>query len=207
MHYTTEEEELFRSSGEKSECMGILHMLSFQKYNKLSVWCNIPVIVLSSAIGFITTLDLFHGQTIMLGTLSIFVSLIKSVENYFSITTRAEAHRITSLNYHKIAKLIEVQLALKREDRIQAIDLLDVITNDIANLRESEPSIDDDIIKRFNQKYGKEITSKPSIVNGLTQIKICQTTASDAEIQVTLHDDSAASLAGTVSSVPKPRWK
>jgi hypothetical protein len=206
MKYTTEEEELFKSNGEKAECMAILHQLSYQKYNRLSIATNVPVILLSSVVGFITTLNMFSGQEIMLGTLSLMVGFIKSLENYFSLTTRAEAHRITGLSYAKISKLIEVQLTLKREDRIVADDLLHVITNDVAALRESEPIIDNDIIRMFNKKYDKDLTCKPSIVNGLTEIKIAQLSQKDATIQVNV--DEEASMSSTIQSqIQRPRWK
>ena len=215
MIYTEEEELLYKKSGEQCECMGILHQLSQKKYNMFSIATNIPVIVLSSAIGFISSLQLFNNQNVMLGVLSILVSLVKSLDNYFDFTRRAENHRLTSLNYSKIAKLIEIQLTLKREDRIDAEDLLNIISNDVASLRESEPTIDKDIINTFNKKYYKDLTSKPSIANGLTDIKIYRSKTCTAETQVDIEVESEVESEPELNQKPEtpevprrlPIWK
>jgi hypothetical protein len=206
MIYTDEEELLFKKAGEQAECMAILHNLSNILYSKASVWTNVPVIVLSSVIGFLSTVDLFNNQNLMLGVLSILVSLIKSLDNYFDYTKRAEAHRITSLNYMKIARLIEIQLTLKREDRVSAEDLLSIILNDIASLRESEPQINNSIIKKFNDRYSQDLTCKPSIVNGLTDIKIYKATCKDATLQVVIpNEEENASVSPTVATTSRPQ--
>jgi hypothetical protein len=102
----------------------------------------------------------------------------------------------------RIARLIEIQMTLRREDRISAEDLLSIITNDVASLRESEPAIHQSIIRAFNQKYSKDLTSKPSIVNGLTDIRIYQPTKTEASIQVAVpvEDDTAASVSPTIAT-------
>lgn len=204
MIYTAEEEALFKKSGEECECMSILHNLSHLYYSKLSVWTNVPVIILSSCIGFLSTVDLFKNQNLMLGVLSISVSIIKSLDSFFDYTRRCEAHRITGLSYMKIAKLIEIQLTLRREDRLNAEDLLGVINNDVATLRESEPAINQNIIKLFNQKYSKEITHKPNLVNGLTNIQIFKSSQNDQSTQI----DILENIESPVSPVTQKReWK
>ena len=67
--YTDELESLFKSECEKSECLAILHSQSYIKYSRFSVAINIPVIILSSFVGFISNInvkangkDVFNGQ-------------------------------------------------------------------------------------------------------------------------------------------------
>lgn len=210
MLYTDEEEQLFKKAGEQAECMAILHNMSNLLFSKASVWTNVPVIVLSSVIGFLSTVDLFKDQNLMLGVLSILVSLIKSLDNYFDYTKRSEGHRITSLNYMKIARLIEIQLTLKRDDRISADDLLSLILNDVSALRESEPQIQNSIIKQFNIRYKTDITNKPSIVNGLTDIKVYKPKAVEQEVQVEVSvEEDRASVSPTITSDRRPvrEWR
>lgn len=96
------------------------------------------------------------------------------MDSYFDYTKRCESHRIVSLSYKKISKLIQLQLSLEREHRIDPQDLLDIIKNDLQNLQDAEPMIDQDIIRQFNNKYKDEPTAKPSITNGLTQVKVVE---------------------------------
>ena len=170
--YTDEFENLLKDESEKAESMGILHSMSSQKYNYLSIFINIPVIVLSSIIGFLSPLNLFNNQAIFLGSLSILVAILKTIDNYFDWTKRSEGHRITGLNYTKISKLIQIQLSLEKECRIVANDLLTIITTDLQNLKDAEPAIPSDIIKKFKEKYKNETTARPAIANGLTNVVI-----------------------------------
>lgn len=172
IRYTNETEKLFKEEAEKSEGMSILHDRSFKKYTWYSVIINIPVIVLSSIVGFITTIDMFESQNYMIGGLSIFIAIIKTLDSYFSWTSRAENHRIMSLAYIKISKFIQIQLSLERHNRIEASDMLKIIQNDLQNLRESESPIDEDIIVWFNNTHMEINIKKPAICNGLTEITI-----------------------------------
>jgi hypothetical protein len=170
--YTDEFENLLKEESEKAESMGILHSMSSQKYNYLSIFINIPVIVLSSIIGFLSPLSLFPNQAIFLGSLSILVAILKTIDNYFDWTKRGEGHRITGLNYNKISKFIQIQLSLEKECRIIANDLLTIITTDLQNLKDAEPCIPQDVIKTFKIKYKDETTALPPIANGLTKVII-----------------------------------
>ena len=172
IQYTNDFEDLLKNESEKAEAMSILHTKASQKYNNLSVLINIPVIILSAVIGFLSPLSLFPNQPIFIGAVSIFIAILKTLDSYFDFTKRTETHRMTSLSYVKISKWLQIQLSLEKDFRIKASDLLDTITNDIENIRNAEPNIDKGIIEEFNLQYKEEKTSKPAICNGLTEVKI-----------------------------------
>lgn len=172
IHYSREFEILLKEEAEKAECMSILHNHSYEKYQDYSVRINIPVIILSSVIGFLSPISLFPNQGLLLGTLSIGVAVMKTMDNFFDFTKRCECHRMTALNYIRISKFIQLQLSLEKDCRVAPVDLFKMIQNDIQNIRDSEPLIPQDIINRFNEKHKDEPTAKPSITNGLTTIQI-----------------------------------
>jgi hypothetical protein len=170
--YSEDFENLLKSEAEKAESMSLLHLKSYEKFSFLSIILNIPVIIISSIIGFLSPLNLFSQQAILLGSLSIFVAILKTIDNYFDLTKRCETHRMTGLNYSRVSKWIQLQLSLERDCRVNPKDLFDIISNDLQNIREAEPIIPDDIIKVFNNKYRNEPTAKPAITNGLTLVKV-----------------------------------
>jgi hypothetical protein len=181
--YTDELESLFKSECEKSECLAILHSQSYIKYGRYSVAINIPVIILSSFVGFISNIHLFVDQNIFLGAMSLLVSLMKTLDSYFDFTKRCENHRLTSLSYGRIAKLIQIQLSLERENCIAPNDLLSVITHDLQNLKDSEPVIDADIVETFKEKYKDYAhVSRPSVCNGLTTITIVKPSSTKPDV-------------------------
>lgn len=197
--YSDEFETLLKEEAEKSESMSILHTKSYQKYNKFSVIVNVPVIALSAIIGFLSPLDLFSKQMIFLGALSIFVSILKTLDSYFDYTKKSECHRMTSLNYIRISKWIQLQLSLERNCRVNAKDLYDIISNDLQAIRESAPDITKDIIREYNIQYKDENTAKPAICNGLTNVKINKKT-------IEIKPDEKINIVDikTISKIPPP---
>ena len=172
--YNTNLEKLLKENSEECESLSILHRMSYEKYNTRSNYINIPVIILSSAIGFITGIDLQYAQmNIILGVGSVFVGIIKSVDTYFQLAKRAESHRICSLQFSQISKKMQVELTLHRNQRMTAENMMNIIKTDIKNMQDIAPLIDDDIINIYNAKYRKyKRVKKPNFVNGLTDVVV-----------------------------------
>ena len=172
--YNTELEQLLKENSEECESLSILHRMSYEKYNNRSNYINIPVIILSSAIGFITGIDLqYDKMNIILGVGSVFVGIIKSVDTYFQLAKRAESHRICSLQFSQISKKLQIELTLHRRQRATAENMMNIVKTDIKNMQDIAPLIDDDIIEIYNGKYRRyKRVKKPNFVNGLTEVKV-----------------------------------
>lgn len=175
--YDTDLEILLKENAEECESLSLLHRLSYEKYNTFSNIINVPVIILSSAIGFATGIEIgYDKMNIILGVGSIFVGIIKSIDSYFALPKRAECHRICALQYAQFNKRIAVELALKREQRQNPKDMLAVIKTDMKNLADIAPLIDDDIIQKFRKRYedntGHFATHTANITNGLSPVMI-----------------------------------
>ena len=174
IRYNSELEQLLKDNSEECESLSILHRISYEKYYRRSNYINIPVIILSSAIGFITGIDLqYDKMNIILGIGSVFVGIIKSVDTYFQLAKRAESHRICSLQFSQIYKKIQIELTLNRSQRASAENMMNIVKTDIKNMQDIAPLIDDDIVAQYNEKYRRyKKVKKPNFVNGLTEVKI-----------------------------------
>lgn len=174
IRYNSELEQLLKENSEECESLSILHRISYEKYYRRSNYINIPVIILSSAIGFITGIDLqYDKMNIILGIGSVFVGIIKSVDTYFQLAKRAESHRICSLQFSQIYKKIQIELSLNRTQRVSAENMMNIVKTDIKNMQDIAPLIDDDIVAQYNEKYRRyKKVKKPNFVNGLTEVKI-----------------------------------
>lgn len=175
--YTDEFENFLKSECEKMECMALLHMFDSNLNRKKSNYINIPIIILSSMIGILTASNILievPQSALILGGLSIFTSILKSIDSYKGYSKLAETHRMTSLSYSKIMKYIQVQLSLERDSRISAKDILGMVVNELESIQMAEPSISTNIINKFKQLYPEDKYSnkRPSILNGLSIIKI-----------------------------------
>jgi len=172
--YNDDLERVLKEHAEECESLSILHRSSYEKFNRLSTAINIPIVVLSSAIGFATGIDIgYDKMNIILGVGGVFIGIIKTVDSYFQLAKRAESHRMCSLQFMQISKKIQIELALNRDQRISAKDMLQLIKTDIKNLQDIAPLIDFDVVKSYNEKYSKyRKVKKPNFVNGLTEVKV-----------------------------------
>ena len=156
-----------------------LHDRAQKKYNRLSNFINIPVIVLSTLAGSasIGSESLFAGfpqASVIIGLVSILVGILGTLQSYFNFEKRTESHKIASIQYYKVYNFIKIELSLPRKDRTNVSDFLKLIKEDLERLKEISPIIPDEIIAEYKVKFDipdyKDV-SKPEICNGLASIQ------------------------------------
>ena len=176
LKYDEKLEKLLKEQAEIAESLSILHRNAHRKYSRFTNWINIPVIVGSSVVGFTTGLDLseIKNMNVILGILSVFIGIIKSLDSYFQLGRISETHRMVSLSYSQINKKIAVELALNRKDRISPKDMLSIIKTDIKNLEDISPLLPEDVIINYQDEFGNkyEHIKKPNITNGLSPVEV-----------------------------------
>jgi hypothetical protein len=170
-------EALIKGLGEKALSLSWLHNRSEKRYSYWNNFLAIPAIVLSSVTA--TVGGTFAGdKTVSYVTTiaSIVVSVITTLNSYFSYAKRAESHRITAINYSKLYLQINIELSLPRKKRMNVKDFLKVVSEQIQRLNEIQPAIPDAVINDYNRKFKDEppTISRPEITNGLVDIKIYQ---------------------------------
>ena len=175
--YNPEFEQLLKENGDHSQVYSILHQMSHVKYRSLYDKCNIPLIVITAVIGFVTGIGLPYQYTnTALGAASVFVSILKSIISYLKLSERSENHRICSLQFAQISNEIKMELSLRRNQRQPAKMMLDIVKVKYKNLMEVAQLLDNDVIRRFREKYlshkqSSEI-SLPPVFSNIPGIKI-----------------------------------
>ena len=175
--YNPEFEQLLKENGDHSQVYSILHQMSHVKYRSLYDKCNIPLIIITAVIGFVTGIGLPYQYTnTALGAASVFVSILKSIISYLKLSERSENHRICSLQFAQISNEIKMELSLRRNQRQPAKMMLDIVKVKYKNLMEVAQLLDNDVIRRFREKYlshkqSSEI-SLPPVFSNIPGIKI-----------------------------------
>jgi hypothetical protein len=153
--------------------------MAYIKYKYRFDALNIPSIVLTAVIGFITGIGINYPYTgVILGAASVFVSIMKSITSYMKLNERSENHRICSLQFSQISNEIKIELSLRRKQRQPAKILLDVIKVKFKNLMEVAQLLDNDIIQQFRDKYLRSLeynesnVSLPPVFSNIPGIKI-----------------------------------
>jgi len=179
--WNTRLEEYFSSTGEKAHCLTWIHKQAEALYSKRRTFIDLPVIVLSGVLGFLSvgSSSMFSGaenmSSIGVGVGSLFVSVLNTIGSYFQWAKRAEGHRIASIQYAKLYRFLHIEMSLPRDERISPHDLLKTVKETYDRLQEISPLIPPDVLKEFREKFGDEKykdISKPEEANGLEKIVV-----------------------------------
>ena len=179
--YNKEIEFIIKKKGEESEVLSLLHLASHKKYKLIETYFNVPIITLTAIIGFVSALNMnYKWIHVIIGGLSLYVSLLKSYFSYLKISQKSENHRVSYLQYNQIANEIRIELALSPELRQPVSYLMKLITVKMKNLNEVSEIIENQIIQKFSILYTSSLEKqdiyerigKPSILNGLSEIII-----------------------------------
>lgn len=171
-------ETYFKQIGEICLCKSILHKRAQKLFNRRSTLIDIPVITLSTVAGTLSigSNSLFGEYesiaTKCIGLLSLIVSVLSTINSYFTWGKRTETHRLTSLEYIKLYDFIRVELRLQMQDRMEAGSMLKLIRNNIDRLTEMEPLVPSNLIRWFRYKFRDARVTRPAEVEHLQEIYI-----------------------------------
>lgn len=171
-------ERILSDEGERALCFTWLHAKSEKYYSRMSTYINLPVIILSTiagagSIGSSTLFTNSQAANIVIGTISLGVATLNTVESYFGWAKRSEAHRIAGTSYGKVYRFIQIELALPRSERIAAKDMLKIVREQCDRLQETSPQVPDNVIFEFKTKFSATTdVTKPEITNGLHPIHV-----------------------------------
>lgn len=171
-------EEYFAATGEKSHCLSWCHKKAEALYNQRKTYIDLPVIVISSVVGFLSvgSSQMFEDEmaaSVGLGIASLLVSVLNTTGTYFGWAKRAEGHRISAIQYSRLFRFLSIEMALPRDERMTPHDLLKYTKDQYDRLQEISPLIPPEIIEEFRKKFEKEKDiSKPEEANGLEKIVV-----------------------------------
>ena len=173
-------ERYFRETGEKAHALAWAHKRGEERYSKHKAYIDLPVIVLSSVVGFcsVGSESIFVGvpqaSSLVLGVASLFVSVLNTVGSYYGFAKRAEGHRLASIQYARLFRFLSIELALPREERMTGHDLLKYTKDAYERLQEVAPLIPLTVQEEFHRRFDEEKVAKPDELNGLSAISVFQ---------------------------------
>jgi hypothetical protein len=176
-------ETLLASIGDKANCMRWMHTQSQVYYDRWNFWLSVPSVTLTALAGA-TTIGLTQLNpvaqtyvTIAVGITTIATGVLTSINQLLKAPQCGEGHRIASIAYGKLYRVISNELALRRDQRTNAQEFLKIIRLEQDRLEESCPVIHSNIIRRFNKKVETNTTlEKPEIVGELDHIRVNMST-------------------------------
>lgn len=189
---------------EAEKCQGLswLHGKSELYYSKQNNRLQIPMIILSTIVGAasVGSSSLFPGfasvASMALGAVSILVSILGLLSTHYSFGKRAEGHKLGSVQYAQIHRMIHIEMALPRSQRMTPKQILRYIKDDLKRLMETLPRVPENIIENYKNEIipSSVDVSHPDITNGVHRVEACS-----AYPELTIRNDTPSSV-GSVKS-------
>jgi hypothetical protein len=112
-------------------------------------------------------------SSVGVGVVALLTAILSTIGSYFAWARRAEAHKISALNYSKLYRFLSVEMALPRRERLSPTELLKYVKTEYDRLSEISPLVPSVILDRFRERFSKltDITF-PEETNGLHGIEI-----------------------------------
>ena len=156
-----------------------MHTQSQIYYDRWNFWLTIPSVAFTALSGSacigLTRFDASAQETatIVVGAVTIVSGIMTSINQILKSAQFSEGHRLSSISYGKLFRVISNELALRRDQRTNAQEFLKVIRTEQDRLEESSPIIHGNIIRRFNAQVESNATlEKPEIVGELDHIHV-----------------------------------
>jgi hypothetical protein len=171
-------EAYFVKTGERSFGLSWLHKKAEEQFTLRKTPLELGTIIIGAVNGFISvgSNQIFSGwsySSIIIGLVSLFVSVLNTIQSYYSYGKRCEAHRIASIQYSKLYRYLSIEMSLPRDQRVSPHDLLKFTRDSYDRLNEIQPLVPNNIIQAFTEKFkdAKGICV-PEEVNGLEKIHV-----------------------------------
>lgn len=155
-----QQEDVLKKWGETAACYRYLHYKSYQKFKKLSFRFSLPIIIISTVTG---TASFAHETfpvswrnyvPLAIGTFNLIGGIMSTIQQFMKVNELLESHRVSSIQYGKLSRLIRLELSLPSADRTHSgKDMLEVCKLEYDRLIEQSPSIQENILKIFEIEF------------------------------------------------------
>lgn len=181
--WNTGQEELLKAISERSNCMRWLHTQCYYYFENANFFLTIPNVVLSTLNGGFTMslTSLFpdpQGQraaTTIIGLVSIFSAMLITMNQYIKSQQMMESHRAAALSQGKLYRMISNELALRRDQRSNALEFLRIVRLEQDRLENMSPNILPRVIEKFNIQFKDRDIEKPEVAGDLDEVVVNHT--------------------------------
>lgn len=174
--WSKEQERLMEEWSDIAKCYRWLHDQSEKIFHSKTLWISLPVIILTTLGGtanfgiqsMFTSEDQRKYASFTIGSISLIAGLLTTVGNYLRYPQLEESHRVASITWGKFQRLIEVELSMNPNDRMDSMDFLKICRADLDRLIEQSPPIPIEAISSFEYRFGAlPRLKKPDICGSL----------------------------------------
>jgi len=183
--WNTAHENLLASIADRCNCYRWMHSKCQAKWDTLNFYLTIPSIIMSTLVGsatiglpnLVSDTSGSKWATTSLGVLTLSTGILTSVNQYMKSSQMAEANRAAMSAYGKLYRVVSTELALRRDQRLDALSFLKTVRSELDRLQDTSPAILESVITEFKEEF-KDNTEleKPEIAGDLEHVLVNRTT-------------------------------
>jgi hypothetical protein len=160
--------------------MSWLHTKSEMLYSNYNNWLQIPSIIMSAVLGAasMSTTTIFPMSVVQasvaIGVLNICVSIAGILNTYFEFAKRSNGHKMGSVQYAQIHRMIHIEMSLPRDQRMAPKIILRYIKDDLKRLMEVLPRVPDKVVDMYKREIVPKSSnvSHPEVTNGIHPVVV-----------------------------------
>lgn len=173
------QETLLAAVADRANGMRWMHGLCHRVYTSWNFYLTVPAILMSTLAGSATIgmSSLFPGDkqqlaSNIIGCMTLSTGVLTTLNQYMKSSQLSETHRTSSVAYGKLHRIISSELALRRDQRPNALEFLKIIRAEQDRLQDTCPEIIESVIRSFRNAFkDREDLEKPEIAGDLDHVQ------------------------------------
>jgi hypothetical protein len=156
----TQQEAILKTWGEQASCYRYMHNKAFQKFKKLSMRFTLPIIVISTVTGTAnfaqeTFPDSWKALApVVIGGANLFSAILTTILQFLKVNELMESHRVSSIQFGKLSRVIRLQLTLPAYERNQnGKEFVEYCWSEYDRLIEQSPPVPKRIVNEFQNDF------------------------------------------------------
>jgi hypothetical protein len=166
-----QQSKLLKSWAEIASSYRWMHNQAYMIYRKKNLWFMLPLIVMSTVAGTANFAQSTFPDTIrpyvpqIIGAINLVSAILTTIYQFLKISEFMESHRISSINYGKLARTITIELNLPVKDRNSGgAECVKVSRTEIDRLIEQSPAIPKHVLLSYERQFAGRGLSEPEII-------------------------------------------
>jgi len=166
-----QQSKLLQSWAEIASSYRWMHNQAYMIYKKKNLWFMLPLIIMSTVAGTANFAQSTFPSSIrpyvpqIIGAINLISAIMTTIYQFLKISEFMESHRISSINYGKLARTLTVELNLPVKDRNSGgAECVKISRTEIDRLIEQSPAIPKNVLISYEHQFSGRGLSEPEII-------------------------------------------
>jgi hypothetical protein len=163
--------KLLKDWAETASSYRWMHYQAYMTYKKKNLHFMIPLIIMSTVTGTANFAQSSFPEFIrpnvpqIIGAINLISAIMTTIYQFLKISEFMESHRISAVNYGKLARSITVELNLPVKDReTGGAECVKTVRTEIDRLIEQSPTIPKHVLTNYENKFSNKGLAEPEII-------------------------------------------